>query len=75
MSTAMPVEICLNCACPTMPASGAPHTLDKAAFFVTILGNNDFAKDLAVQYAAVINTRYTLNCRYLRAYWINPGYE
>eukprot|EP00961_Rhodomonas_salina_P179255 2418835-Rhodomonas_salina.1 len=40
-----------------------------------ILGENDYARDLAVDYVKAIHERYTLNGRYNRAYWINPGYE
>eukprot|EP00961_Rhodomonas_salina_P180725 2439232-Rhodomonas_salina.1 len=40
-----------------------------------ILGENDYARDLAVGYVNAIHGSYGLNGRYIRAYWINPGYE
>eukprot|EP00961_Rhodomonas_salina_P143077 1925578-Rhodomonas_salina.1 len=50
-------------------------TSDEAAFFTTIFGNNDYAKQLAVDFANVVADEYKLNGRFRRAYWINPGYE
>jgi len=47
----------------------------EAAFLQGILGENDYARDLAVDFVKAIHERYTLNGRYTRAYWINPGYE
>eukprot|EP00961_Rhodomonas_salina_P104423 1405566-Rhodomonas_salina.4 len=40
-----------------------------------ILGQNDYARALAVDYVKAIAQRYALNGRYMRAFWINPGYE
>eukprot|EP00961_Rhodomonas_salina_P264340 3572657-Rhodomonas_salina.6 len=78
MSTAM--EICANANankqgsqsanCPTSTSSA------ESLCFTTIFGNNDYAKQLAVDYAGVIAQAYALNGSYRRAFWINnPGYE
>jgi len=48
---------------------------EESDFFVTVLGDNDYAKQLAVDYAGVISSEFKLNGRYKRAFWINPGYE
>eukprot|EP00961_Rhodomonas_salina_P266524 3602509-Rhodomonas_salina.2 len=66
-STAM--EICAGGSCST------DTTSTESDFFATILGDNEYARQLAVDYADVISTAYESNGRYRRAYWINPGYE
>jgi hypothetical protein len=66
-STAL--EICAGSAWPSC-AEG-----DAQEFFTSFLGNNDYAKDLAVAHTQAISEEYTLNGRYKRAYMINPGYE
>jgi len=47
----------------------------EAGFLQGILGANDYARDLAVDFVKTIHGDYNLNGRYTRAYWINPGYE
>jgi len=47
----------------------------EAGFLQMILGENVFARDLAVDFANTIHEQYALNGRYMRAFWINPGYE
>jgi len=54
---------------------GAGSDAREAEFMVSILGDNDYARQLAVDYAKAIHERYGLNGRYMRAFWINPGYE
>eukprot|EP00961_Rhodomonas_salina_P274607 3709956-Rhodomonas_salina.2 len=76
-STAM--ELCANvnankqgqdgALCPTSTGSA------ESQFFATIFGNNDYAKQLAIDYAAAIAEAYDLNGRFRRAFWVNPGYE
>eukprot|EP00961_Rhodomonas_salina_P070033 940610-Rhodomonas_salina.1 len=41
----------------------------------TVLGGSDYALNLGYEYSYVVGERYNLNGRYLRAWWINPGYE
>eukprot|EP00961_Rhodomonas_salina_P268485 3628195-Rhodomonas_salina.3 len=53
----------------------SPSGARESEFMVSILGDNDYAKQLAIDYAKTLHERYTLNGRYTRAYWINPGYE
>lgn len=48
-------------------------TSDESMFFTTIFGANDYAKQLAVNFAAAVADKYELNQRFRRAYWINPG--
>lgn len=55
--------------------TGDLTTKDEAAFMATVLGSSDYARQLAVDFANSIHERYSLNGRYVRAYWINPGYE
>eukprot|EP00961_Rhodomonas_salina_P269450 3640498-Rhodomonas_salina.1 len=38
-------------------------------------GKSDYAHQLALDFAVAIDGRYSLNDRYRRAFWINPGYE
>jgi hypothetical protein len=47
----------------------------EAAFMQGILGENGFSRGLAVNFVKAIHQRYSLNGRWTRAYWINPGYE
>eukprot|EP00286_Rhodomonas_abbreviata_P019716 CAMPEP_0181309238 /NCGR_PEP_ID=MMETSP1101-20121128/11908_1 /TAXON_ID=46948 /ORGANISM="Rhodomonas abbreviata, Strain Caron Lab Isolate" /LENGTH=1439 /DNA_ID=CAMNT_0023415711 /DNA_START=17 /DNA_END=4336 /DNA_ORIENTATION=+ len=68
-STAMEICTAGAGACATDPTS------DESKFFVTILGDSDYARGLALSYASTLSTNYTLNGRFRRAYWINPGYE
>eukprot|EP00961_Rhodomonas_salina_P096928 1303820-Rhodomonas_salina.1 len=51
---------------------GAGSDAREAEFMVSILGDNDYARQLAVDYAKAIHERYGLNGRYMRAFWINP---
>jgi len=80
-STAM--EICanvvetqgVNSGCEGGACCTTDTASSEAKFMATILGDNDYAKQLAVDYAAAIADAYDLNQRYRRAFWINPGYE
>jgi len=54
---------------------GSEAACCEAGFMQMILGQNDYARALAVDYVKAIAQRYTLNGRYMRAFWINPGYE
>eukprot|EP00961_Rhodomonas_salina_P264299 3572228-Rhodomonas_salina.1 len=47
----------------------------ESKFMADILGASPYAKQLAVDFAQALDDRYTLNGRYRRAFWINPGYE
>jgi len=53
---------------------------EEARFMQTVLGKSEYADQLGRNYTTTIAARYaalghTLNGRYNRAYWINPGYE
>eukprot|EP00961_Rhodomonas_salina_P148779 2002821-Rhodomonas_salina.1 len=60
-----------------LAGENSPSVMDESdsEFFVSILGDNDYAKQLAIDYAKAIHGRYNLNGSYVRAFWINPGYE
>eukprot|EP00961_Rhodomonas_salina_P220094 2975583-Rhodomonas_salina.1 len=47
----------------------------EAGFLSSILGDSTYTRELAVSFVNTIRTRYPLNGRYVRAFWINPGYE
>eukprot|EP00961_Rhodomonas_salina_P195073 2633713-Rhodomonas_salina.1 len=44
----------------------------EAAFLARVLGDSVYTRGLAPDFVRAINTRYQLNGRYRRAYWINP---
>lgn len=46
-----------------------------ALFMQTIMGESDYAHDLGLNFSLVVAKSYALNDRYMRAWWINPGYE
>jgi len=47
----------------------------EAGFLENILGSGDYTRNLAVDFVMAIDQKYSLNGRWTRAYWINPGYE
>jgi len=47
----------------------------EAGFMTSILGDSEYSRKLAKDFVGAIRTRYDLNGRYTRAFWINPGYE
>jgi len=60
----------------TFEITTATATADTAGVFMqTILGQNDYSKTLGSGFASTIMTKYSINGRYKRAFWINPGYE
>merc|ERR1711966_630311 len=61
---------CLGDACRSTDVTSA-----ESQFFTTILGDSEYARQLAIDYAAVMGDEYELNQRFRRAFWINPGYE
>jgi len=44
-------------------------------FMQTILGESDYGAQLGEDFSRAIAARWSLNDRYNRAFWINPGYE
>jgi hypothetical protein len=40
-----------------------------------LLGNNEFAQDLAYNFTALARQRYSINDRYTKAYYLNPGFN
>eukprot|EP00961_Rhodomonas_salina_P098364 1323740-Rhodomonas_salina.1 len=45
----------------------------EAGFMTSILGDSEYSRKLAKDFVGAIRTRYDLNGRYTRAFWINPG--
>jgi hypothetical protein len=48
------------------------------SFMQTVLGSSDYAADTGDLFASTIVDKYSMtpaNNRYLRAFWVNPGYE
>eukprot|EP00961_Rhodomonas_salina_P215165 2906050-Rhodomonas_salina.1 len=64
-----------TCTCTAGGSRTAGSACCEPGFLQMILGENEYARDLAVGYVKAIHERYGLNGRYIRAYWINPGYE
>jgi hypothetical protein len=68
LSTAM--EICAgDGVCPTLSSS------TESDFMATVLGDSQYSRQLAVDFAEAVDSNYGLNGRYIRAFWVNPGYE
>ena len=67
--TALAAQKSNSCTC----ANG--NSCCEAGFLQNILGESKYARDLAVDFVSAIDQKYSLNGRWTRAYWINPGYE
>eukprot|EP00286_Rhodomonas_abbreviata_P015936 CAMPEP_0181316116 /NCGR_PEP_ID=MMETSP1101-20121128/15724_1 /TAXON_ID=46948 /ORGANISM="Rhodomonas abbreviata, Strain Caron Lab Isolate" /LENGTH=2299 /DNA_ID=CAMNT_0023423343 /DNA_START=79 /DNA_END=6978 /DNA_ORIENTATION=- len=48
---------------------------DVEGFMSSIFGGSEYTEALGTSYEGVLQARYTLNGRWTRAWWINPGYE
>eukprot|EP00286_Rhodomonas_abbreviata_P025708 CAMPEP_0181307620 /NCGR_PEP_ID=MMETSP1101-20121128/10988_1 /TAXON_ID=46948 /ORGANISM="Rhodomonas abbreviata, Strain Caron Lab Isolate" /LENGTH=1364 /DNA_ID=CAMNT_0023413871 /DNA_START=99 /DNA_END=4193 /DNA_ORIENTATION=+ len=44
-------------------------------FMTDIFGSSDYAKELGREFGKLVVNKWTVNNRYIRAWWINPGYE
>lgn len=58
-----------------LPQESATDRDAMSRFMTTVLGESDYTKNLGAQYSQHIGTKYKLNDRYKRAWFINPGYE
>jgi len=51
------------------------NSVGNQEFIASFLGDSSYSKDLADKYSSLISTKFALDGRYKRAFWINPGYE
>ena len=49
-------------------------TADESAFMQGLLNPSEYSFNLGANYSRILHDKFSLNARYRRAWWINPGF-